>query len=70
MKNLMKYRIHIVLFFFGAIFGFLYYRFIGCSTGACPITSNPYISIVYGGLLGVLSLDSIKFIKSKISHKK
>ncbi|NLI53590.1 MAG: YtxH domain-containing protein [Clostridiales bacterium] len=43
-----------ILAVLGAIGGFLYYRFVGCVSGACPITSNPYISTVYGGVLGVL----------------
>lgn len=38
----------------GVIAGFLYYRLVGCASGACPITSNPYISTVYGGVLGTL----------------
>lgn len=38
----------------GAIGGFLYYRLVGCASGACPITSNPYISTVYGGVIGIL----------------
>ncbi len=38
----------------GAIGGFLYYRFVGCVSGACPITSNPVISTVYGGVIGTL----------------
>lgn len=38
----------------GAIAGFAYYRLVGCSTGACPITSNPWISTGYGALMGGL----------------
>jgi hypothetical protein len=38
----------------GAAGGFAYYRFVGCSTGTCPITSNPYISTGYGALLGLV----------------
>ena len=38
----------------GGLGGFLYYRLVGCASGACPITSNPYISTVYGGVIGIL----------------
>jgi hypothetical protein len=38
----------------GGAGGFAYYKFVGCSTGSCPITSNPYSSIVYGMLIGGL----------------
>lgn len=38
----------------GALVGFLYYRFIGCASGTCRITSNPYISTAYFALLGAL----------------
>jgi hypothetical protein len=44
----------------GAIGGYLYYYFIGCSSGTCPITSNPYISIIYGGMMGYLLFDLFK----------
>jgi Family of unknown function (DUF6132) len=44
----------------GGIGGFLYYFYIGCSSGTCPISSNPYISIGYGGLLGYLLFDMFK----------
>ena len=38
----------------GGVLGFLYYRFVGCSTGSCPLTSNPYASTLYGIVLGAL----------------
>jgi len=38
----------------GAITGFAYYYFIGCNSGHCVISSNPYISTVYGLSAGVL----------------
>lgn len=36
----------------GASAGFAYYYFIGCSSGGCPITSNPFVSTGYGALFG------------------
>lgn len=44
----------------GAGLGFLYYKFIGCRTGACPITRNPYTSILYGAVMGLLFANSFK----------
>jgi hypothetical protein len=38
----------------GAVAGFAYYRYIGCSSGACPLTSNPYISTIYGAVMGAI----------------
>jgi hypothetical protein len=38
----------------GASAGFLYYYFVGCATGTCPITSNPYGSVMYGAVMGAL----------------
>ena len=37
----------------GATGGFAYYAFIGCSSGHCPITSNPWISTGWGALIGL-----------------
>ena len=46
--------------FSGSIVGFLYYYFVGCASGTCPISSNPYISVIYGGLMGYLFVDAFK----------
>ncbi len=41
----------------GAIGGYLYYYYVGCLSGTCPITSNPYRMLIYGALLGYLLFD-------------
>jgi hypothetical protein len=38
----------------GAVGGYLYWYFIGCNSGTCPITSNPLNSTLYGIVLGGL----------------
>ncbi len=38
----------------GASLGYAYHRFVGCRTGACAITANPYISTLYGAVMGYL----------------
>ncbi len=38
----------------GAIGGYAYWYFIGCASGVCPITGNPWISTAYGGFIGSL----------------
>lgn len=43
---------------FGGGFGFAYYRLVGCSTGTCPLTSNPFITTIYGGIVGALVAGS------------
>lgn len=42
----------------GGIGGFVYYYFVGCNSGSCAITSNPYSSIIMGGLLGFFVVNS------------
>jgi hypothetical protein len=38
----------------GGAVGFGIYKFVGCSSGACPITSNPWISTIYGIVMGIV----------------
>jgi hypothetical protein len=49
----------------GGLSGFLYFYFVGCKSGTCPITSNPYGSIITGGLLGFLIGGSSASDKAK-----
>jgi len=53
----------------GAILGYAYYYYIGCVSGSCPITSNPYISTFYGAVLGgILSFPSKKKKKEQLDE--
>ena len=54
----------------GAVGGYLYYHFVGCASGTCPITSNPYVSIAYGALLGYLLSDIFKRKEKKDGENK
>ena len=57
MKNfLLKHWLKIAGVLAGAFGGYLYYVNVGCVSGTCPITSNPYMSIFYGSLMGYLFL--------------
>ena len=51
---LTKYRLSIIFGVIGAFGGFLYWRFVGCVSGTCPITSHWYTMGSYGILMGVL----------------
>ena len=44
----------------GGAAGFAYYYYIGCASGTCPITSNPYISVAYGMLVGAMLINKTK----------
>jgi uncharacterized membrane protein YoaK (UPF0700 family) len=42
----------------GGLLGYLYYKKVGCPSGACPITSNRYSSIIFGALIGLSFANS------------
>jgi hypothetical protein len=42
----------------GGLIGFLYYYFVGCKSGTCAITSNPYNSMLFGGFFGFFITSS------------
>ncbi len=59
MKRTMILRIIIGIIAGGGL-GFAYYKFVGCSSGTCPLTSNPVISTIYGAVLGVLLATNLR----------
>lgn len=44
----------------GALGGYLYWRFVGCTTGSCPITSSPLNSSIWGAVMGGLLFSLFK----------
>ena len=50
--------IYLILILLGVLGGFLYYYFIGCSSGSCPLKSNPWLMMMYGGLIGYILADA------------
>ena len=50
----------------GMVGGYLYWRYVGCASGTCPITSSPYMSTLWGGMIGGLFLNMLQPVdKSK-----
>lgn len=53
-KKFKKNIITIIGLAVGIAGGFLYWKFIGCASGTCPLTSSWIIMLIYGGILGAL----------------
>lgn len=51
----------------GMVGGFLYWKYVGCASGTCPLTSNWMIMLVYGGVTGSLLGNMVQDIIKK--HK-
>jgi hypothetical protein len=49
-----KNKLNLIGITLGAIAGFFYWKFVGCSSGTCMITSRPINSTLYGALMGFL----------------
>ncbi len=61
MKNWMqKNKLYFIGALPGAIAGFIYWKYVGCLTGTCAITSNPIRSSIYGAVMGSLLFSLFK----------
>lgn len=38
----------------GVLLGLAVYKFIGCRSGACPLTGNPYVAATLWGIMGLV----------------
>ncbi len=56
----LKYKRDLIGISIGTIAGFVYWKFIGCASGTCMITSKPLNSSLYGALMGYLVAGMFK----------
>lgn len=59
-KFIKKNLITILGVLVGALGGYLYWRFVGCDSGTCAITSSPLNSTIYGAIMGGLVFSLFK----------
>jgi len=64
---MLDYKFYIIGAVAGGIAGFLYWKYVGCVTGTCAITSKPLNSVLYFALFGALLLSFFK--KEKQTEK-
>lgn len=60
--TLLKWTIGITL---GAVAGYLYWFYIGCTSGTCAITSSPVNSTLYFGMMGGLVVNMFERSKKQ-----
>lgn len=55
-----KNKLTLIGFLLGLVGGFLYWRFVGCASGSCPVTSSPFASSAWGAVMGGLLFSAFK----------
>lgn len=61
MKNwILTNKLYFVGAILGGITGFLYWKYVGCVTGTCAITSKPLNSTLYFAFFGSVLLSFFK----------
>lgn len=69
MKNWMaKNKLLFIGAALGAVGGFLYWKYVGCLTGTCSITSNPTRSTIYFAIMGALVFSIFSKSKKQIQN--
>lgn len=61
MKNwILTNKLYFIGALLGGLAGFLYWKYVGCLTGTCAITSKPLNSTLYFAFFGALLLSFFK----------
>ena len=61
MKNwIIENKLYVIGAVVGALAGFLYWKYVGCLTGTCAITSSPVRSTIYFAVLGSIVFSLFK----------
>ena len=70
MKNwLLGNKLFITGTLVGAVAGFLYWKFVGCNSGTCVISSKPLNSSAYFAVMGALLFSAFKRSQKKATNK-
>jgi hypothetical protein len=66
-----KHRVSLLGFAIGSLGGYLYWYYVGCLTGTCPLKKLWYYDALLGGLIGLLFADAIHsiIVKRKKQNK-
>ncbi len=61
MKNwIIKNKLYFIGASIGAVAGFIYWKYVGCLTGTCAITSSPVNSTIYFAFFGAVLFGAFK----------
>jgi hypothetical protein len=69
LERILKYKFEIIAGSLGAAAGFSYWYFVGCASGNCAITSNPWMSSIYGALVGGMLPGILMDKKTRIKQQ-
>lgn len=70
MGKIKQKQLALLFLVLGAIGGFLYWKFVGCTSGTCAIKSVWYWSTLWGAAVGYLLGDFISDILKKIRTRR
>lgn len=59
-KWIISNRLYIAGAIVGALGGYFYWKYVGCLTGTCSITSKPWNSTLYFAVLGSITFGIFK----------